>query len=116
MFFTMSMNSRSLLQNKALFGSNPLANLPFCIEKRADDSETFIRNGGYYCDEEVKKNIFGPRAATKLARERRSITEKARLRHVPITHHHRCVWATTGLGSSISAPSEQTWAAPATIG
>ena len=50
------MNSRLLPQNKALFGLNH-----FCTKIHANDPGTFVKNEGYYFEEEVKVNFLRPK-------------------------------------------------------
>ena len=49
LFFNTSMDSRSLPQNKILFGSNQLARFcHFAQKKHANDLDTFVANRGYH--------------------------------------------------------------------
>ena len=66
----MSMNLKSIPQNKAPFGSDSLAKFVFCTKVRADKSGTSIGNEGYHFEEEVEMRILGPRLARRVAGER----------------------------------------------
>ena len=81
-----------------------------------DTPGTFVTNEGYYCDEEVKRNLLGLRITIQLAGEWRSVVVNSRLRHAQVTRHHCRVWAAIELGSTVSAPSELIEAACATVG
>ena len=53
-----------LSQNKASFGSNPLANfVVYEWKKCANDPGTFVTNGGYHCDEDAKRKFLAPSLA-----------------------------------------------------
>ena len=67
----MSMNSRSLPQNKALFGLIYGKVCHLCTKIRADDPGTFVANGGYHFNEEVKRNLLTPKTVVKKMTEGR---------------------------------------------
>ena len=70
------MNSRSLLQNKASFGSDPLAKFcRFFTETRVGDPGTFVADGGYHCVEVSELSSLGPRVAAKTLRRPSSLTK-----------------------------------------
>ena len=54
------MNLISLPQNKAPFDSDPFVKFLFFTEKHVGDPDTFIRNGEYNFEEEVKIRVLGP--------------------------------------------------------
>ena len=107
-FFITSMNSRSLPQNKALFGSDQLTIFLFYTKMCADNLSIFYRNIGYHFEKVVEMGLLGPRVVVKLVRGRRSTVVNTRLCHTSIMHHHRHIWASSELGSANSAPSELT--------
>ena len=94
-FFTTIKNSRSLPQNKALFGLDQLV-------KFADDPGTFIGNRRYHLEEQVVVSTLEPRTASGLAREQMSNT-------VNRAHYTRllcCSVTDAKLASHIPLPSE----------
>ena len=59
-------NSRSLPQNNAPFGSDPLTKFVVSVRKKyADDPSTFITNGRYHCDQKVERKLLAPMLAAK---------------------------------------------------
>ena len=71
----------------------------------ADDLGTFVRNGGYYFDEQVEMKFLGPRNeggnGQRTAEQRRKAAASTRA----ITTANDGVWSQAELGSTSSAPS-----------
>ena len=80
----MSMNSRSLPQNKAPLGLDPLAKFCFCKKMCVNNPGTFVGNGRYYLEDQDEMSRALPEPTVAIVNACRSTITPSE--PIPLVH------------------------------